>query len=450
MKIVKNLCKILDCSGTKILYNGFDNTVAEFDSGLQESLNDENSIFYNEYYTEVFCEYDIDDIKIKSSKRLSHPVISLTENCNLRCKYCGYQDTRYINSNSLKDIDEITLKRTLDFIVAHSVDAYETTISFYGGEPLLRFDLIKFAIEYLEDKNYRGHKYNYHITTNGTLLDLEVIDYFAKKDIMCVISLDGPVFIHDRYRVYKGDNPTYADVIKNLKKIAKKFPVYYEKNIEFQAVVSPPNDLFIPKDYFGKSEVRFINVSIGDYFSKLLKKEYSLELHGLEIKEQNEFMPLQMGGMSKDELIKNINYIGRLKKYMNVGKKDIKNPIFPSGFCVPLVRRIFIGANGKIVLCEQVNESNPLFQFGDVVTGYDFDKINLLYKHTNSILAENCNKCWAFRFCRACYKNLDLIEYNGDFCKLIRYEIEQDLINFLDFKFNNKRFDEIMQSISIE
>ncbi|MDR1200614.1 MAG: radical SAM protein [Tannerellaceae bacterium] len=446
MNIIKDLCKIIDCNVSKFLYNGFDNTLTELDSILQKSLNDKNGIYFNECLTNVFCEYDIDDIKLKLNNRLSHAVIGLTDNCNLRCKYCGYQDTRYKKSNSLKDMDELTLKSALDFIISHSIDSYETTITFYGGESLLRFDLIKFTIEYLEDKNYRGHKYDYHITTNGTLLDLEVINYLASKDVKCAVSLDGPVFINDRYRVYKGGNPSYVDVIKNLKNIARFFPKYYENNIDFQAVVSPPYDRSIPKDYFEKSRVRFINVTIGDYFSKLLKNEYGLALNGLEIKKA---MPLYMGDMSKDELIKNRVYISSLKKYMNIGEKHIGNSIFPSGFCVPLVKRIFITADGKIVLCERVDEDNPLFQLGDVAAGYDFEKINLLYKNVNSILAKNCNKCWAFRFCNACFASLNLVKYNGDFCKLIRYEIEQDLINFLEFKFNNKRFVEIMQAISI-
>jgi uncharacterized protein len=142
--------------------------------------------------------------------------------------------------------------------------------------------------------------------------------------------------------------------------------------------------------------------------------------------------------------------VGSLERFMSVGEKNIRNSIFPSGFCVPLVTRVFIGANGKIGLCERVDEDNPLFQLGDVTTGYNFDKIDLLYKHSSAILAEHCNKCWAFRYCRACYKNLDMIEYDGDFCRLIRFEAEQDLINFMEFKLYNRRFSEIMQSISID
>jgi len=447
-KIILDLCKVLDCYGTKIFYNGFDNSITAFDSELQESINDKNGVFFKEYVTEVSCEFDIEYVKSKSSQRLSHAIISLTENCNMRCKYCGYHNERYINGNQLKDIDKDTLQKTLDFIIAHSVDSYDTTVSFFGGEPLLRFDLIKSAIEYLETRNHRGHKYDYRITTNGTLLDLSVIDYLKNKDVKCTISLDGPVFIHDRYRVFEKGGPTYDTVIKNIKKIAKKFPLYYKKNITFNVVVSPPYDRSVPKDYFEKSDVRFINVSMGDYFSRLLKNECGLEITGFEFDENVKIPPLKLGDMSKDELTKNRRYIDPLKKYMHIGEKNIRKSIFPSGFCVPLVRRISIGPNGKIVLCEKVDERNTIFQFGDVAIGYDFDKINILCKHTNDILAENCNRCWAFRFCRACFTCLDKIAYNGEFCKSMRHDIELEIVSFLDFKYNNKRFNEIMQSIS--
>jgi uncharacterized protein len=446
MKIIKDLCKIIDVNDSKYLYNGVDNSLLRIDSILQNILNDKDSIYFNKYCTSVFFDYDMDEIRAKLSKGLSHAIISLTDNCNLRCQYCGYQDTRYKN-NSLRSMDESTLKTALDFIISHATDSHETTVSFYGGEPLLYFDLIKLAIEYIENRNYRGHQYKYQITTNGTLLGLKEIEYFVSKNIKCVISLDGPCSIHDRYRIYKEGYSSYADIIKNIKTIANKFPAYYNQNIEFQAVVSPPYDLLMPRDFFDKSKVQYINVSIGDYFSRLLRDKYGLELNGLELKDA---VPLQIGDMSKDELIKNISYIGYLKKYMDIGENDMRKFVFPSGFCIPLVKRIFISVNGKIAICEQVDENNPLFQLGDLVTGYDFDKINLLYKYTNSVLAENCNKCWAFRFCRACFKNLDLVKFDGDFCKMIRHEIEQDIVNILDFKFNNKRYTEIMQAISVE
>jgi uncharacterized protein len=448
MKIIKDLCKILNCCGTKVLYNGFDNTITEFDRGLQESINDKSGIFFKEYFTEVSCEFDIEYIKLKSSNMLSLAIINLTENCNMRCKYCGYHDSRYVYNNSLRDIDEITLKRALDFIVAHSTDSYDTTVSFYGGEPLLRVDLIKLAIEYLEDKNRFGHKYNYRLTTNGALLDSDVIDYFVNKDIKCTISLDGPIFIHDRYRVYEGGGPTYVTVIKNLKRIAKNFPAYYEKNITFNAVVSPPHNRSVPKDYFEKSEVRFLNVSIGDYFRKSLKNEYGLETSGFGFNEKSETPPLKLGDMRMDELMKNRKHIAFLKRYTHIGEKDVRKSIFPSGFCVPLTKRVYISANGKIALCERVDDGDPLFQFGDVITGYDFDKIGHLYKHTNSILVENCNKCWAFRFCPACFTCLEKIAYNGNFCKRVRNDVELEIVSFLEFKYRNKRFNEIMQSIS--
>jgi len=90
VKIIKNLCKIIACNDSKYLYNGFDNTLIELDDILEKALDDKDSVYFNIYPTNVSCEYDIDDIKIKSNSRISHAVISLTDNCNLSCKYCGY------------------------------------------------------------------------------------------------------------------------------------------------------------------------------------------------------------------------------------------------------------------------------------------------------------------------------------------------------------------------
>jgi len=443
MDNIKNLCRIFDCCGTKFLYNGFDNTLLEFDSKLQDALNDENSIYANKYSRKVFCEYDIERIELKSSSMLRHVVITLTEDCNFRCKYCGYHNNRFTNSSSLKSIDEITLRKALDFISDHSSDAYDTLISFYGGEPLLKFDLIKFAIEYLEKKNCLGHKYNYRLTTNGSLLESNVVDYLVSKDITCTISLDGPAYIHDRFRVYKNGRPTYSDVIRNLKKIIKKYPRYYKNNIRFNAVISPPYNCSVPKDYFEKTNVFYIDVAIGDYFSELLKNEY-----GIESLENIDDLPLKRVDFRTDEVLKNMNFLESLKVYTSIGKKDTRSSIFPSGFCVPLVKRIHIGVDGKIMLCERVDESNSHFYFGDVFTGYNFDKIESLYKYANSILEGNCNKCWAFRFCYACFASLARIDYDGEFCRKIRKTAEQGIITYLNLKFYNKRFDDIMKSIS--
>ena len=445
MKIIKDLCKILDCHGTKIIYNGFDNTITEFDSKLEETLNNENSIYFKEYSIEILCEYDIENVRLKSNSMLRHAIISLTENCNLRCKYCAYHDVRFTNTNPLNDMSEATLKSALDFISTHSADSYETTVSFYGGESLLQLDKIKYAVEYLEKKNWRGQKYNFRITTNGTLLEAEVVDYLVSKDIMCVISLDGPVFIHDRYRVYKEGSPTYADIIGNIKNIAGKYPKYYKKNISFNTVMSPPNNRPVPSDYFGKSDVFFIDVTVGDYFRELLRNE-----HGIEFERNSEVTPIQRIDMGTQEVLQNWDYLSSLKKFMHVGEKNKRKSIFPSGFCPPLERRIHIGVDGKIMLCERADENNPLFHLGDVFTGYDFEKMDLLYKHTYSILKGNCDKCWAFRFCTTCFIHLGEVEYNGDYCKSIRKTTEQDLVNFLEFKYSNRRFDEVMQSISVD
>jgi uncharacterized protein len=184
---------------------------------------------------------------------------------------------------------------------------------------------------------------------------------------------------------------------------------------------------------------------MGEHFKKLLKDE-----HGVTFTENSENNPLQKNDFSKDTVLKDMRYLSIFKRYMNIGRTDIRKSIFPSGFCPPLVRRIFIGTDGKIMLCERIDEANPLFHLGDVFSGYDFDKIDELYKATYKALKGNCDRCWAFRFCSTCFAHLESIDYDGEYCKELRRTVEQDLMNFLDFKYNNRRFEEIMQSISVD
>ena len=446
MENKKSLCKIFDCCDTKILYNGFDNTLSELDSELQNVLGNEDNIYNNQCFEGVSCEYDIGLIKLKSSGMLRHVVFSLTEDCNFRCKYCGYHDNRFSSETSPKSINEATLVRALDFIIIHSSEGCDTLISFYGGEPLLKLDSIKFAIAYLEKKNHWGHKFYYRLTTNGTLLKGNVVDYLVSKDVTCTISLDGPAYLHDRYRVYKDNKPTYSDIIENVKHIAKKYPQYYKNNIRFNTVISPPFNRLIPKSYFEKSNVFRIDVSIGDYFRDILNTEHGISPTDL-IDNNTHIVKINF---SSDEILKDMNFIETMKKYMCIGIKDERKFIFPSGFCNPLVKRIHIGVDGKLMLCERVDEKNPNFHFGNVFDGYNYEKIDLLYRYTNKILEGNCNKCWAFRFCDACFATLDKIEYDGDYCKKFRKYAERGITNYLNLKFYNKRFDSIMNSISTD
>ena len=126
-------------------------------------------------------------------------ILGITEQCNLRCTYCCYSGqyasnrTHSSRSLDMDDIDEIyrfiqrmTTKRPL-------------YIGFYGGEPLTHYSLVQYAIE--KGLECWGEKVRFSITTNGTLLSEESIDWLIGHDVRLEISIDGTAAYHDRHRV---------------------------------------------------------------------------------------------------------------------------------------------------------------------------------------------------------------------------------------------------------
>ncbi len=141
--------------------------------------------------------------------------LSLTHDCNLRCKYC------YAGDKFHKTMDLDTAKKIIDF--AYDITPKQDSIDFslFGGEPFLCFSLIKNIISYIESKNF-PNVVTYNITTNGTIINDEIINYIRKKDIKVAISIDGAKEIHDKNRVDIHGNGTLDVVLENIKKLSSK------------------------------------------------------------------------------------------------------------------------------------------------------------------------------------------------------------------------------------
>lgn len=135
-------------------------------------------------------------------------LILVSEACNLNCSYCYGRYHEYDASNSLMNLD--TIKRIM--FVANELNI--EGIGFFGGEPLLNFDLIKESVNFAQEKNYH---FQYGITTNGTLLNDENADFLKAHNFNASIGLDGDEVNHNLTRVYKNGKGSYKDVLRGLK-----------------------------------------------------------------------------------------------------------------------------------------------------------------------------------------------------------------------------------------
>ncbi len=178
--------------------------------------------------------------------------LQVTQQCNLRCEYCIYSGEagNYQNrSHQSKKMSFELAKKGIDFLIAHSQDSNRLNIGFYGGEPLLEFELIKKCVEYAKEQT-EGKAVSFSMTTNATLLSEEIIKYLYENDIMLTISLDGPKEIHNKNRKFAGSGAgSFDTIMENMEILKEKYPQYFQ-NIMFNVVMDPMADYKCISEFF--------------------------------------------------------------------------------------------------------------------------------------------------------------------------------------------------------
>ncbi|MBS1266520.1 MAG: hypothetical protein MAG795_00487 [Candidatus Woesearchaeota archaeon] len=173
--------------------------------------------------TDKNIQKTVDKFRMRRSLVFQGPSLHIvipTLRCNQVCVYCHAASRKMDAKNC--DMDEETLKRTVDFIFKTS--STHITIEFQGGEPLVRFDLVKKFYEYATEKNKKYKKdLKFALVTNLTLMDDEKLKYLRKNLIAICTSLDGPKYVHDKNRMMIGGGGSYDKVAKWIKKINKDY-----------------------------------------------------------------------------------------------------------------------------------------------------------------------------------------------------------------------------------
>lgn len=352
--------------------------------------------------------------KILLDRKVDQITLQLTQNCNLRCSYCIYS----LNSNfgqrthSKKHMTWHTAKKAIDFYYNHSSDSSTASINFYGGEPLLEFDLIKKCVNYSRSI-FEGKRTSFGITTNATLLSKEIIDFLVKNNFIITISIDGPKKIQDKNRKFENNEGSFDMVFKNIHNLYEKYPEAFN-NISISMVVDSEsnykdiNKLF---DYpeFKNMKLYYTPVEedgilhemsdnfLQDYLYDEFKGYFSY------LRENNENFPSKF--VEQDfNLIK--------IKMMKFNRNTLNYIAAPSGPCIPGKNRLFISCDEKLYPCERVNE-NDLMAIGTLDDGYNYEQIDSII-NIAKLTADKCKNCWAFQLCDICVKRAD---DKGEFSK---------------------------------
>ena len=147
--------------------------------------------------------------------------LHVAHTCNLNCAYCFASQGKYHGERAVMSYE--VGKRALDFLVEHSGARRNLEVDFFGGEPLMNFDVVKRLVAYarsIEDE--KGKKFRFTLTTNGMLVDDDVIDFANRECHNVVLSLDGRKAVHDACRVDYAGNGSWDRIVPKFQRFVEK------------------------------------------------------------------------------------------------------------------------------------------------------------------------------------------------------------------------------------
>ena len=147
--------------------------------------------------------------------------LHVAHDCNLKCKYCFAEEGEYHGHRSLMSIE--VGKKAIDFIIANSKHRKNIEIDFFGGEPLMNWEMVKQTVTYAREKEKEtGKNFRFTMTTNGMLLNDEIIDYLNENMHNVVLSLDGRKEVNDNMRQTINGKGSYDIILPKFKKLVEK------------------------------------------------------------------------------------------------------------------------------------------------------------------------------------------------------------------------------------
>ncbi len=159
-------------------------------------------------------------LKEKTAGVVKALCLHIAHSCNLNCSYCFASQGNYHGERALMSFE--VGKQALDFLVANSGTRHNLEVDFFGGEPLLNFQVVKDLVAYARSIEKEHNKnFRFTLTTNGVLVDDDVIDFADRECSNVVLSLDGRKEVHDRFRVDYAGNGSYDTIVPKFQKFVE-------------------------------------------------------------------------------------------------------------------------------------------------------------------------------------------------------------------------------------
>lgn len=413
---------MLDEESKKIIKALFDMNVSveEFTHILLTELTDDIAQFIKS--ENILCNPPVEhflplgEYMTEENIKCEQLIIELTGACNLRCKYCIYND--YYEGNRAFNTDNIdfeTAKKGMDYVYQHR-NPEHLSITFYGGEPLVNYDVMKQCMDYSLE-NFKDCKLSFSFTTNLTLMTKERAEYFAKiPNLSILVSIDGPEEIHNMARVYRNNMPTFEDAFNGLRVLAEAIKKNHNASLIFNCVLMPPytkekfekiNTFFESLDFLPKNtKIQATYPSPGS-----IPESYCRDLENIGINPYEN--SIDWIEWAKEKSGSNPILENRRNLYSTVLESSLARihnrtlydkPMgiyFQNGCCMPGQRRLYLCTDGTYKICERIGSSPSI---GNVEEGINLELIRKYYlEDYEEASIEDCSKCWAIHLCDVCF-----------------------------------------------
>ena len=325
-------------------------------------------------------------LKAKTAGVIKALCLHVAHTCNLNCSYCFASQGKYHGERAIMSYD--VGKRALDFLVENSGMRHNLEVDFFGGEPLMNFDVVKQLVAYARSiEKEKNKNFRFTLTTNGVLIDDDVIDFANKEMSNVVLSLDGRKEIHDRFRVDYAGNGSWEKIVPKFQRLVN---ARGRKGYYMRGTFTHANPDFL-EDIRAMLDLGFTELSMEPVVTAPDDPSALTEADRRIVMEQYEKLAeLMLKRDAEGKPFTFYHYMIDLKGGPCIYKRI-------SG-CGSGTEYMAVTPWGDLYPCHQF-VGDEKFKLGDIWHGVDNTTIQNEFASCNVYAREECRDCWARLYC---------------------------------------------------
>jgi len=352
-----------------------------------QALSDAGQLFSDP----VLAQHDAPSTEKNTEETATTQVVKalclhVAHTCNLNCEYCFASQGKFHGERALMSFE--VGKQAIDFLIANSGSRHNLEVDFFGGEPLMNWDVVKRIVAYSREEEQKHNKnFRFTLTTNGILIDEEVMDFCNREIHNVVLSLDGRKEIHDQLRRTFGDQGSYDTIVPKFQKFvdSREGKGYYIRG------TFTHNNVDFTEDLFHMADLGFKELSMEPVVCPA-GEPYALTQDDMpELYRQYELLAKEMLKREKE---------GNPFTFYHYTLDLTEGPCIYKRItgCGSGTEYLAVTPWGELFPCHQF-VGDAAYSMGDVWAGVNRPDLQQNFRSCNVFSRQECRDCWAQLYC---------------------------------------------------